>query len=66
MTTAGNITVYFLCAHCGSLYRAKQVRFAEPVSGRFKCEKCREPVHCWTGTYGYLYWEPVKARRSRR
>ncbi len=66
MASATDVTVYFVCPQCGALYRAKQVRFYERISGRFDCEQCRTPVHVWSGFHGYLYWQSVKTKPRKR
>ena len=58
------IKVYFTCPCCELVYRTRQVRTSERLSGRIACVKCCTTVHSWTGPYDFVAWKPVTRHRQ--
>ena len=59
MSNDAQITVYFSCLHCLTVFRATQERKVEECAGEFYCGSCGSPVHCCAGFYDFSSWKPV-------
>jgi hypothetical protein len=63
--------VVFLCANCGSTYRAVQTLAQSKQRGAFDCSECKAEVHSWNGSYDYIGWTsispaPIRPKRIRK
>ena len=56
--------VYFGCQFCGAVYRAVQIKAANPVLGAHACELCSAEVVCDSPDFQIRNWTRVRPLQS--